>query len=274
MKLDSTMTEVAYYPYSGGAPTCLTQDTTHLFLGDYTSPAQAHKILKADMTWVATWEGEDGENQAVRIILVGNFVLMALGSTVPVGATTATVMKINKVTMVSDADYPKWVGGDGEVDCLGIASDGTHLIVSMHINPVKVRKVLIATMTSVGDAWDGIAIQGQINSWNVAVGGGFAYPTFDTSTGSMIRLDVSTLTPMAYQWQRSAADSDAGYSNISGGTTVPYNDTGAPSGAGRYFKCLVDSIGASQQTSSVDSGYRVVSGMARTRVLSLVLWKR
>lgn len=39
------------------------------------------------------------------------------------------------------------------------------------------------------------------------------------------RISTETLT---YQWYRSAADSDADYSAIDGGTTNPYNDTGAP----------------------------------------------
>ena len=62
---------------------------------------------------------------------------------------------------------------------------------------------------------------------------------------------------LTYQWQRSAADSDADYSNIDGGTIDPYNDTGAPeNGNGRYFKCVLDATGASQQTSTTDRGYR------------------
>ena len=62
---------------------------------------------------------------------------------------------------------------------------------------------------------------------------------------------------LTYQWQRSAGDSDADYSNIEGGTTASYNDTGAPSnGDGRYFKCVLSATGSSNQTSSADRGYR------------------
>jgi len=62
---------------------------------------------------------------------------------------------------------------------------------------------------------------------------------------------------LTYQWQRSAADSDANYSNIEGATTVSYNDTGAPAdGSGRYYRCVENATGASQQISSVDRGYR------------------
>ncbi len=62
------------------------------------------------------------------------------------------------------------------------------------------------------------------------------------------------------QLQRSAADSDADYSNVAGATSSPYNDTGAPSnGDGRYYQWLVDAEGAAQQTSASDRGYRIPS---------------
>jgi hypothetical protein len=64
-------------------------------------------------------------------------------------------------------------------------------------------------------------------------------------------------TTLTYQWQRSAADSDAGYGDIGGGTTDPYNDTAAPAdGSGRYFKCVISMTGASNATTSADRGYR------------------
>ncbi len=49
-------------------------------------------------------------------------------------------------------------------------------------------------------------------------------------------IGVGSLT---YQWQRSAADSDTSYSDISGATTASYNDTGAPAdGSGRYYEVV------------------------------------
>lgn len=65
---------------------------------------------------------------------------------------------------------------------------------------------------------------------------------------------------LTYQWQRSAADSDASYSNIDGATTASYNDTGAPAdGSGRYYKCVENATGATQQISAADRGYRAVA---------------
>ena len=62
---------------------------------------------------------------------------------------------------------------------------------------------------------------------------------------------------LTYQWQRSAADSDAAYSNITGATTAAYNDTAAPEdGDGRYYKCTLNATGASQQISAANRGYR------------------
>ncbi len=82
-------------------------------------------------------------------------------------------------------------------------------------------------------------------------------------TGDSVDSDTDTgyrgVGDLTYQWQRSAADSDADYGNIAGGTTDPYNDTGAPAnGDGRYFRCVLDATGAAQQISSVDRGYRGV----------------
>jgi len=111
-----------------------------------------------------------------------------------------------------------------------------------------------------------------------------------TSTSDRGYRDVGALT---YQWQRSAADSDAAYGNIGGGTTDPYNDTAAPAptvtpgnasasdgtssifvtlaiagesgsnGDGRWYQCVLDATGAAQQTSASNRGYRGVSALTR-----------
>ncbi len=91
---------------------------------------------------------------------------------------------------------------------------------------------------------------------------------------------------LTYQWQRSSGDSDADYENISGATTESYNDEGAPAptvtpgnaiasdgastsyvildlegeqgnaGDGRYFRCILNADGATEQTTGSDRGYR------------------
>lgn len=75
----------------------------------------------------------------------------------------------------------------------------------------------------------------------------------DESTANRGYRGVGSLT---YQWQRSAADADAAYSDIAGATTDPYNDTGAPvDGSGRYYKAVLNATGASQVVTLANRGY-------------------
>jgi len=104
----------------------------------------------------------------------------------------------------------------------------------------------------------------------------------DSNTDNGYR-GVGSLT---YQWQRSAADSDADYGNIVGATSSTYNDTAAPAptitpgnavatdgehtdkvalsldgtssddGAGRWYQCILNATGATQQISASNRGYR------------------
>ena len=72
-------------------------------------------------------------------------------------------------------------------------------------------------------------------------------------------------TTLTYQWQRSAADSDAAYGNIGGGTTNPYNDTGGVAHPdGRYYQCIVSMTGAVNQTSTSDRGYMSIAPTVTT----------
>jgi len=76
---------------------------------------------------------------------------------------------------------------------------------------------------------------------------------------------------LTYQWQRSAADSDASYGNITGATYEPYNDTGAPeNGEGRYYRCYLTATGATPQYSTSDRGYR---GVATTMIGGPTAWE-
>ncbi|MBA7536034.1 hypothetical protein ES705_28296 [subsurface metagenome] len=95
-------------------------------------------------------------------------------------------------------------------------------------------------------------------------GDGRYYKCYHTATGvtpgyTNVDRGYRKVGPLGYQWQRSAADSDADYSNIDGATTDPYNDTGAPeNGDGRYYKCIENADGATQVTTNADRGYRLV----------------
>lgn len=86
----------------------------------------------------------------------------------------------------------------------------------------------------------------------------YAYNTAGTSSVSNSNTGYRGTTTLTYQWYRSAADSDASYSSVGGGTTDPYNDTGAPTdGTGRYWKCLVSMTGATSQYTTANRGYRI-----------------
>lgn len=94
----------------------------------------------------------------------------------------------------------------------------------------------------------GSSISYKVKAWNAAGYGA------ESASNAGYR-GVEGLT---YQWQRSSGDADEDYSNIDDATTDPYNDTEAPEdGSGRYFKCVENATGASQQTTNADRGYRI-----------------
>ena len=142
----------------------------------------------------------------------------------------------NLIDTVGDVATYDDTGADAPVITPGLAaaSDGTQ---AAHV-------ALSLSGTSIAN---GTTHTYKIKATNVAGDSSFS----STDTGYRL---AGTLT---YQWQRSAGDSDALYSNIEGGTTASYNDTGAPSnGDGRFFKCILSATGSSNQTSSADRGYR------------------
>jgi len=99
---------------------------------------------------------------------------------------------------------------------------------------------------------NGASIDYKVKAWNP---GGYG-------TDSAVNAGYRGVGALTYQWQRSAADSDADYSNIDGATTDPYNDTGAPAdGSGRYYKCVENATGAAEQTTNADRGYRIAAGI-------------
>jgi len=64
-------------------------------------------------------------------------------------------------------------------------------------------------------------------------------------------------SPITYQWQRSAADSDAAYSDLNGATTKKHYDYTAPAySAGRYYRCSIAAFGSTTVYSTVARGYR------------------
>ena len=114
------------------------------------------------------------------------------------------------------------------------ASDGTH------------RDKVALALTG-----DSVANGTEYTYKVVAYNGGGDGPGSNEDTGYR---GHGTLT---HHWEKSAADSDASYSDIVGATSTTYDDVAAPvNGRGRYYRCVLDSIGAVQATSTVDRGYR------------------
>ena len=115
----------------------------------------------------------------------------------------------------------------------------------------------------------------SLSGASVANGAGRYFTCTLTSTGASNTPATATANRgyrttgvLTYQWQQSAADSDASYGNIAGGTTASYNDTTAPEdGDGRYFKCVEDATGTVQATSTADRGYRLLP--MRRRILHI-----
>lgn len=82
-----------------------------------------------------------------------------------------------------------------------------------------------------------------------------AYNAAGWSSESSANAGYRKASSLSYQWQVSAGDSDADYSDIAGATTDPYDYTSAPAG-GRYYKCKVTSTGAADAYSTADRGFK------------------
>ena len=92
-----------------------------------------------------------------------------------------------------------------------------------------------------------------------------AFNTSGESPVSTTDTGYKGTTTLAYQWERSAGDSNESYSDLSGANTNPYNDTTAPSnGSGRYYQARVSMTGATTQTTNSDRGYRIASPTVTT----------
>jgi hypothetical protein len=154
------------------------------------------------------------------------------------------------------------------------------------------------TLTSYTDSTTGaptitagstVTTQGTFNVIQLSLSGtafnsgtGFYYTCTLTSTGASNTPLTATAARGArisgtssYQWQQSAADSDASYSNISGATGATYSGTaGVSSLTKRYYKCVISASPATQQTSSASEGWWDVNAKtpdAGTNLLLILL---
>ncbi len=116
-------------------------------------------------------------------------------------------------------------------------------------------------------ASDGISqsqVNLSLNGTSANAGVGRYYKCILNATGATQQISTAnrgyrSVGSLTYQWQRSAADSNANYSNLNGATSSSYNDTELPGdGSGRYYQCLLNANGASQQISANDRGFIAV----------------
>jgi len=215
--------------------------------------------------WLESWL-QDGDlipctNASFNLSTSRTISLYATGETVPdqvtnVQATDGNYTDKVRVTWnaASGADrYYVW-NGSSWVN-VGLVTTWDHTGASAPTITVGTASASDGTSTGyvtlsvIGEsANNGSSISYKVKAYNTAGYGA------ESASNSGYR-GVGLLT---YQWQRSSGDSDADYSNIDGGTTDPYNDTGAPeNGSGRYFKCVENATGATQQTTNADRGYRI-----------------
>lgn len=126
----------------------------------------------------------------------------------------------------------------------------------------------------------------------------YSYTVYASDDGGVTWTDASAadngyrgVGALTYQWQRSASTGDSDYSNIDGATNSTYDDTGAPAGtitagtitasdgtsnahvvltnagssttngAVRYYKCVLNATGATQQISTANDGYRGIGAI-------------
>jgi hypothetical protein len=103
------------------------------------------------------------------------------------------------------------------------------------------------------------AVNGTTHTYSVSAVVGGVPTSIDQDDGYR---GVGALT---YQWQRSAADSNATYSSITGATTEPYNDvTGVTDPDGRYYRCVISGTGAATVTTAANRGYMAAGGSSAT----------
>lgn len=154
------------------------------------------------------------------------------------GATTYSVSRdATSLGWVGDVATYDDTGGNAPVITPGsaVASDGTY----------SDKVALSLSGTSIAD---GTTYTYHVYAWNSA---GYTEAT-GTDTG------YRKASTISYQWQVSAGDSDASYSDITGATSSTFTFYDAPSGVGRYYRCKLTASNSTTQYSTAERGYRVL----------------
>ena len=223
------------------------------------------------------------------------------------GATRTQLMKPAAPTGVAASENSatevlvSWTKSTGATDYhvfrgaadLGSAGDVDHIHDTGAGAPLITAGVAVAS-----DGASPAQVNLSLSGTSVANGSTYSYTVVaSNATGSSSASSADNgyrlATALTYQWNRSAADSDASYSAIGGATASTYADTGAPAplitagasvasdgassaqvnlslsgtsvadGAGRYYTCTLVSTGASNTpaTATANRGYRVATAL-------------
>ena len=96
---------------------------------------------------------------------------------------------------------------------------------------------------------------GTTHSYVVRAKDSGGYESNDSSADTGYR--GGKVESLAYQWQRSAADSDTGYADIKGAASKVFRDRGGPDyPSARYYRCVVSAEGAADADSAAARGWR------------------
>lgn len=171
---------------------------------------------------------------------------LSSGTTTSLYATGGTLPDAPTNVSASENDPDKvtisWTAGTGEtsghvvyrdgVDCSGVVAHGTSTFNDTNADPPA--SVITPGTTAASDGTDADKVILSVSGHSIKSGTVHVYTVkainatgYSVASSSDNGSRVSNLT-LTYQWQRSAVDSDADYSDIAGATTNPYDDTGAP----------------------------------------------
>lgn len=162
-----------------------------------------------------------------------------------------------------------WTAGDGETnghrvyrdgnDISGVVSHGT----STYDDTGAAAPAITAGSASASNGTFSFKVVCSNSGESIANGTTYSYTVKaindgGTSSASSADNGYRLAGSLSYQWQVSAGDSDADYSDIAGATSSTFTFYDAPSGVGRYYRCKLTASNSTTQYSTAERGYRVL----------------
>lgn len=261
-------------------PVCADTDGTYIYVAGAGSPAKLYKVNMSTMATVTGRTLASGENIAHVLKLISSRIYICFET------SPGTVRSYSTSDLSEYPDY--WLGTTGQNDVRGMATDNTSIFIGFNINPAIILKIPVSTMTT-DKSWTGNAYQYAV--FSMVYQNGRICAGFDGTPARMKVLSSGMLIDLGYQAYRSAADSEASFSAISGAITDPYNDTTAPAptvtpgtilasdggstshvdlnlsgqsanaGDGRFYLYELWAVGATSQNTTANRGNRAVGSL-------------